>query len=59
MKNKQAEKQAFFDLYKKAKEELEDTKLMLEDSSLDEEMREMAKEELNQLNEDIESTSMQ
>jgi len=40
--------------YKKAKEELEDTKLMLEDSSLDEEMREMAKEELNQLNEDIE-----
>ena len=41
--------------YKKAKEELEDTKLMLDDSSLDDEMREMAKEELSQLSEDIET----
>ncbi|MBQ9912421.1 MAG: peptide chain release factor 1 [Firmicutes bacterium] len=41
--------------YKKAKEELEDTKLMLDDSSLDDEMREMAKEELAQLSEDIET----
>ncbi len=40
--------------YKKAKEELEDTKAMLDDSSLDEEMREMAKEELSQLSDDIE-----
>lgn len=43
--------------YKKAKEELEDTKLMLEDSSLDEEMREMAKEELSELSESIEKYS--
>ena len=41
--------------YKKAKEELEDTKAMLDDSSLDDEMREMAKEELAQLSEDIET----
>ena len=40
--------------YKKAKEELEDTRAMLDDSSLDDEMREMAKEEFNQLGEDIE-----
>ena len=40
--------------YKKAKEELENTKAMLDDSSLDEEMREMAKEELSQLSDDIE-----
>ncbi len=41
--------------YKKAKEELEDTKAMLDDSSLDDEMREMAKEELSQLTADIET----
>lgn len=41
--------------YKKAKEELEDTKLMLEDSSLDDEMRELAKMELSDLNQSIET----
>ncbi len=41
--------------YKKAKEELEDTKLMLDDSSLDDEMRELAKMELADLNERIET----
>ena len=45
--------------YKKAKEELEDTKAMLDDSSLDDEMREMAKEELSQLNDDIESCTQE
>jgi len=41
--------------YKKAKEELEDTKALLDDSSIDDEMREMAKMELSDLNDAIET----
>ena len=46
-----------FKAYKKAEEDLADTELMLNEGGLDDEMKEMAKEELAELKEKIESYS--